>query len=200
MIWILIVITVIGLVYTLVKIRPENTDDFSKYTVDSPEVDWNFVDNAMQFFDTYLSFCKKHKVMGIAGLARYEQTNQNKIKVDFDCDVIAVDDEHADEAFESMQMRANIYKEGRSYLEYSPLIDSFYADYYGCEKPHWVFTEPENFTYERGSAHITFEGSLFTLAGARWKPTISVIIRELQEKWPNAEISSGPGGMSVKYK
>lgn len=206
-IWFLILFVVVGTIlystsrskYSINKSKNDSTN--KTYTSDFVAVNKDYADEAIKFFDGYLSLCKKHSVMAVCSLLSIGK-DEFGIKTEMNCTITAIDGEHADDAFEVikrvwMQLRQEKMNTG-DYAAVTYAGDSYIKEYFGCEDLHYAFTEADEYQFENGQVVMSFERELFTRNGGQWQPTLSFIKQELQKKWENATIDVGKGGIIVK--
>lgn len=198
MVLILIVIVVI-IAYSVNKSKRDSVN--KTYTSGSAAVDKDYADEAIKFFDGYLSLCKNHSVMAVCSLLAIAK-DEFGIKTEMHCTITAIDGEHADDAFEAvksvwLQLRQEKMDAG-DYAAVTYAGDDYIKEYFGCENLHYVFTEADEYQFENGQVIMSLERHLFTRDGSQWQPTLSFIKQELQKKWENATIDVGKGGIIVK--
>lgn len=148
------------------------------------KVDKDYANEAIQFFDGYLSLCKKHKVIGMCALS-FTGRDEFSIKTKMKCCITAIDDNHGDEEFKTLK---RLWSEDG---------DSFIKSYFGCLNLHYVFCDADEYQFNNGQAIMAFERAFFT-RGGEWLPTLKYIREELQKKWHDIQISVDKGGIVVK--
>ena len=199
---VVVLILIVIIVVIAHGINKSKKDGANKtYISDSAAVDKNYADEAIKFFDGYLSLCKKHSVMAVCSLLSIGK-DEFGIKTEMNCTITAIDGERADGAFELVkrvwtQLRQEKMNTG-DYAAVTYAGDNYVKEYFGCEDLHYVFTEADEYQFANGQVIMSFERELFTSNGSQWQPTLSFIKQELQKKWENATIDVGKGGITVK--
>ncbi len=199
MFWLIVIVVVI--IFIVKKVNSDDTNSPTSNTGRSDIVDKNYARNAIKFFDSYLSLCQKHEVLGICGVY-YEDNEDGIVKTKLECVVTAINGEHGDEAFELIQrvwtMKRETVMNTGNYQDVVDAGDDYIKSYFGCDEIHWLFTEADEYQFQNGQAIITGESSLFTFYGAKWQETLRFIKTEIEKKWKNVTISIGQGGMTVE--
>ncbi len=205
MIWILFLAASLFLLYIVLRGKKSNTNYNTNinntYAIDSIEVNKDYAKGAINFFDSYLSLCKKHSIVGVCNLLSVE-TDDLGIKTKMECIISAVDGEHADEAFDMVKrVWTQIRQEKKNSGDYSAATyagDSYIKSYFGCEDLHYIFTGVDEYQFDNSQVIISFEKYMFTREGAKWQPTLYYIKQELHKKWESVNISIDKGGIVVE--
>jgi len=164
----------------------------------------DYANEAIQFFDNYLTLCQKHSVVGIGNLFGNEIDDMGNNKTRIECTIIAVDDERADDVFDRIKRKCTELSEEKmssgDYFAAAHAGDSYIEEYFGCENLHYAYTEADDWEFENREVIISFERTIYAHSGAKLQPTLSFIKQELQNKWENVTIDIGRNGMSVKQQ
>lgn len=201
MMWIIVLI-VIGVVIFVVKAENNNaTSENQSSTTSLAEVNNEYANEAFKFFDGYLCLCNKHSVLGVCHLHAVGK-EQCGIATKMECIVSSIDNEHGDEAFNTLKMVwSQLRQEKMSQGDYSAVTyagDGYIKKYFGCEDLHYVFTEADEYQFKNGQVIMSFNRMMFTSHGEKWKPTLLNIMQKVQAKWPNAKIDIGENGIIIK--
>ena len=205
----LLIIIVIGVIiyglyvyYRDVESEKAN-ENMKSYSLDSSEVDKNYAEEAIKFFNGYLSLCANHTVIAVCSLSRTTDDDFG-INTEFNCTITAIDDEHGDEAFLNIQNNwLNLRQKQFDLENYSAVVhagDDFIKNFFGCKDLHYAFTEADEYKFTNSQTVIKHEFPVNTHHGAKWNPTLVVIKQELLKLWPNANIKIAQAGMIVDYK
>lgn len=175
------------------------------YSMDSPEVESHYVRETVHFFDGYLSLCAKHSVSGSCSALAQSENERGDLNTKLKCVIIDIDKERGCDKFREIQriwtLRRKEILDRDGYEAYGAALqagDNYIKEYFGCEDLHWVYTEADEYQFNDLEVIISYDLSLFTLCGAKWAPTLSVIKQEILKKWENATVDVGPGGIIVK--
>ena len=182
MVWIVILVIIIGLVF-FAKSKLNNVNANKIYSTDSIEVNENYANSSIKFFDSYLSLCNKHAVIGVCHLLSIG-TVEFGIKTKMECIITAIDGKHGDEAFDMVkrvwtQLKQEKMSSGDPVAAISA-GDSYIMQYFGCEDLHHAFADVDEYQFKNGQAIISFEREMFTHEGAKWQPTLLYIKQKLQ--------------------
>ena len=186
----LLIIIIIGVIIYAIYVSNQNSDNENNesYSISSTEVDKNYVEQAVKFFNGYLSLCANHNVNAVCTLSQLSNDDFG-INTKLECLFIAIDGEHAEETFSYMRVISRTSGE-----------DAI-KNFFGCEDLHYAFIEADEYEImENGQAIIKYERPLCTHFGAKWNPTLIVIKQELLKTWSSANIKITSAGMIVDYK
>lgn len=203
MFWIIVLLVIIAIVLRNKALQVEATtaDKQNNYSIDSKEVGKDYANEAIKFFDNYLSLCQSHSVMATCDLLSLG-TDEFGVNTRMTCIITAIDGEHADEVFYSIKRTwLQLRQEKMNAGDYSAVTyagDGYIKQYFGCEDLHYVFTEADEYQFENGQVIMSFDRPLFTREGTKWQATLLAIKQELQQKWPNATITVDKNGIIVK--
>jgi len=182
----------------------ETATDPSKPYSSKSAVAKDYANEAIKFFDNYLTLCQKHSVVGISDLLGVEIDDKGNIKTRIKCTIIAVDDERADDVFDGIKRicteRSKEKMGSGDYFAAAHAGDSYIEEYFGCENLHYAYTEVDDWEFEDREVIISFEKTICNYSGEKLQPTLSFIKQELQNKWENVTIDIGRNGMSVKQQ
>ena len=154
-------------------------------------IDKGFVDNAVSFFDGYLSLCKRHSVMGSSTLS-LQKREEGKIEALLSCTLFTIDAEDAAEAFRIMK---RAFPDGYGWIKG---CEEIMTSFFGTKALHWAYTDSDCIRIQDREVIITSETSLFTFAGANWESSVAAIKKQLSEKWPGACVEIGRSGLIVR--
>ena len=196
--WILLIgIVIVVVVFLSNSLESGNTSHLSASNNQSV-ISWNFVKEAVKFFDGYLSLCDKHQVLGTASLLQ-QGTATHEIKAQLKCKLFTVDGEHAEWFFSVKKMAwENAKNEVNDPIERIHAGDAFMKSFYGCDDLHYAFNDIDEYTFGDPDVIISCDISLFTMEGAKWEANLNAIKQELNKKWPTAKIDVGKGGLIVE--
>lgn len=162
-------------------------------------IDHAYANEAIKFFDNYLSLCKNHSVIGFCDICckNYEQ---GWINTEVTCTITYIDDEHADEEFNQIKnIWLRLRQEKMDAGEYASVTyagDGYIKDYFGCKDLHYAFTEADEYKFENGQVIMSFENII--TKDHKLRPTLEYIKEELLKKWPNANIKVDNSGIIVR--
>lgn len=200
MFWIITLVAILAIVIYY-KSRSITNDVNNTYSNDSEKIDKSYAQEAIKFFDNYLSLCKKHSVIAVCHLSSLG-ADEFSINTKMECIITAIDNEHADEAFGAIKrMWTQLRQEKMRAGDYSAVTyvgDGYIKEYFGCQDLHYVFTEADEYQFQNGQVIMSFERPLFTRQGTMWQSTLCYIKQELQRKWENATITVDKCGIIVK--
>ena len=202
MVWFVLIGVAIAIVVALRKLYNEANADVVntnhvRLSNSQPVIDQNFVKEAVQFFDGFLTFCAQHRVLGRASLLQ-QGTAEHWVEAQLKCKFFTIDDEHAEYFFSVKKIG---WENAKKEVDLSDRIhagDAFMKSVYGCDDLHYAYTDIDEYIFGDPDVVISCETSLFTMEGAKWEANLNAIRQELRTKWPNATIKTGMGGIVVE--
>ena len=144
----------------------------------------DYANEAIQFFDGYLSLCKNHRVIGLCHLLRTGK-DEFSIKTKMECCITAIDDIHGDEEFRQIK---GLWCE---------IGDSAIRSYFGCPNLHYAFCDADEYRFSNGQAIMAFERQFYT-RGGDWMTTLKYIGEELRKRWPGIQVDVDKSGIKVE--
>ncbi len=161
----------------------------------------DFANEAVQFFNGYLSLCKKHTVMGSCRLL-YARKSEFGHEGRVECVITEINHLEAECEFRRIEgVWSALWREKMDAGDYEAAThagDGYIEEYFGCKNLHYAFTEADEYQYKDGQVVIGYDRTLFTRWGATWDATLAAIKKELQMQWPTVSFDFFDGGIIVK--
>lgn len=153
-------------------------------TSSSAIVNDDYVNEAVLFFNNYLSLSELHHATGHAYLT-CDKKDEFGFHTKIGCSLFSIDDTHASDALSIIS------------FWHKETIEQNMQNYIGCDNIHYIFSEPDEYRFGDPDVTIEFDRFFFFSKGD-WSSSKKAIKDELLKLWPNAKIDIFKNGIIVK--
>lgn len=143
---------------------------------------------AIKFFNSYLSLCKKHSVEGFC----YYNIYKEKRYVKMGCRIDVIDGKTATRELYEVRKIWNDLQHQKMNLSNATNADKYIKKYFGCEDLHYLFANVNNYRFNIGVVIMGDEHQLiyplYDNNNKAWKKPFKLIKEKLQRKWKTENI------------